>query len=112
MEGEGLIQFCDALDINSIEKPKSNLSSNTYDEVKTCSLDTTDGLKIIYTIDGTYPTKENGIIYDSAFEISDYTRIRAISFDEKTEDFSAELDMKIRIRHLGNEKDFEINEKA
>ncbi|MCQ2190427.1 MAG: CotH kinase family protein [Paludibacteraceae bacterium] len=42
----------------------------------------TEGAKILYTLDGSIPTLENGIEYEAPIEISDNTIIRAKAFKE------------------------------
>ena len=42
----------------------------------------TEGAEIYYTLDGTTPSKENGILYEEPIEISDSTTIMAIAYAE------------------------------
>lgn len=108
-DGEGLVQFCNALNIKSLERPKSNLSSTAYTSSQICSFETEENIDILYTTDGTFPTKENAITYKEPFEIAEYTHLRAISYDVKNNNYSSELDLSIRIKNYEDESNFIIN---
>ncbi len=108
--GKGLVQFCDALGITTLDKPKSNLSSNSYIGTQICSFDSNENLQIYYTLNGNYPNKDNAILYTEPFEISEYTRVRAVHYDPITDNYSSELDLKIRIKNYDVDSNFIIDE--
>ncbi len=110
-KGTKIIQFCNTFNLPTLNTPKINLSSGIYDKSQICNITCTDtNATILYTLDGTYPTIENGIKFNESFEITKYTEITAVSYYEDTGYYSDSVCEAIRIRYLGNESDFTIDE--
>ena len=110
-DGKGIVQFCDALNVPTVENIQINLDETTYDTPQLCSLSCNEkNATILYTLDGTYPDISNGMVYESPLEITEYSWIRAITYYENTGYYGKEIDITIRIRCLGAENDFEITE--
>lgn len=110
-DGKGIVQFCDALNIQDVEDVQINLKENIYDSPQPLSLSCADeNATILYTLDATYPDVENGIVYESPLEITDITRIRAVTYYKETGYYGTEIDSLIRIRYLGDESDFKTTE--
>lgn len=57
---------------------------NIWKNTKTIEISTNEKYKIIYTIDGTEPSKTNGTTYEGAFEVNDNCTIKAVYYLEST----------------------------
>ncbi len=109
-QGAGMVQFCNALDIDKLAAVQTDLEDKTYIGAQLCSMQCTDKNAIIlYTTDGTYPTLENAIEYTAPFEVAKRTRIRAVAYYPNTEYYSDEIDITPRIHYIDDESRFEIN---
>lgn len=109
-QGAGMVQFCNALDIDKLAAVQTNLEDKTYIGAQLCSMQCTDKNAIIlYTTDGTYPTLENAIEYTTPFEVTQRTRIRAVAYYPDTKYYSDEIDITPRIHYIDDESCFEIN---
>lgn len=110
-QGAGMVQFCNALDIDKLAAVQTNLEDKTYIGAQLCSMQCTDKNAIIlYTTDGTYPTLENAIEYTAPFEVTKRTRIRSVAYYPDTEYYSDEIDITPRIHYIDDESCFEINQ--
>ena len=108
--GKGLIQYTDALEIPALPKLKINLETKPYLGTQNCVFSCTDNAtKILYTIDGTYPAKDNpnAMQYTEAIEMTERQHIRAVALLEDKY-YSREIEVRPRIQYVGDEKDFEI----
>ena len=63
-----------------MEPPVADVGGGNYSEAKTVSLSTVEeGADIYYTIDGSNPNRENGILYTDPISISEAVELKAIA---------------------------------
>lgn len=104
-----LVQFCNAVGIDSIDKPVLSLETGRYVGAQSLSISCSNpNAKIYYTTDGSFPSVENAMEYISPIVINEYTVIRSIAYYEESGYYSEETVEKIRISYLGDEEDFTI----
>ncbi len=75
-------ELTDGVDLSTRVKllqPQYNLESGKYSEKQHLSFEKEDDVLIYYTLDGTIPTTENGILYTMPIEVNKTTNIKAIS---------------------------------
>lgn len=111
IDGVGIVQFCNALNIKDKCAIDCNLTTGSYDSIQTCVLSCEDAdAEILYTLDGTYPGKDTALVYDKPFQITEFTILRTVAYYEADDNYSKENEMMIRTRLLGNEEDFIIDD--
>ncbi len=111
LNGSGMVQFCNALDISPLTGVETNLTEYKYNEPKRCTLSCADkSAKILFTTDGTYPDVETANEYKSPIYIDEFANIRAVAYYENSGYYSKETEFTVRIRTLGDEKDFTITD--
>lgn len=80
--GKGVVNFSDIIDSTRCKEVKSNYSSGVYNDSLNVSLSCDNTLvDIIYTTDGTIPTRSNGNVYSDPIPVSQDTRIIAAAFE-------------------------------
>ena len=110
-QGAGIVQFCNALGIEKLAAGQINLENKTYIGAQLCSLQCADeNAVLLYTVDGTYPTLENALVYNEPFEITKRTRVRVVAYYPDMDYYSDEVEVTPRIHYLDDEACFEINE--
>lgn len=110
LDGTGIVQFCNALNLPKLGAVETNLTEYKYDTPPTCVLTYSDeNAKILFTGNGTYPDIEYASEYIEPFIIDEFARIRAVAYYPDTGYYSEEIDFTVRVRTRGNEKDFTIN---
>lgn len=126
--GKGIVNFSNTVNNNRCKEIKANYSSGVYNERINVSLSCDNTLvDIIYTTDGTIPSKNNGNVYTAPIFITQDTRIIAAAY-EKTDSvfhgkyFCADYyiggsdyvidDNGTLNAYLGNSKDVVIPDKA
>lgn len=110
-QGAGIVQFCNALGVEKLAAGQINLEDKTYIGAQLCSLQCADeNAVLLYTVDGTYPTFENALVYTAPFEITKRTRIRVVAYYPDRDYYSDEVEVTPRIHYLDDEACFEINE--
>lgn len=110
-QGAGIVQFCNALGVEKLAAGQINLEDKTYIGAQLCSLQCADeNAVLLYTVDGTYPTFENALVYTAPFEITKRTRIRVVAYYPDMDYYSDEVEVTPRIHYLDDETCFEINE--
>lgn len=110
-QGAGIVQFCNALGVEKLAAGQINLEDKTYIGAQLCSLQCADeNAVLLYTVDGTYPTLENALVYTAPFEITKRTRIRVVAYYPDCDYYSDEVEVTPRIHYLDDESCFEIND--
>lgn len=110
-QGAGIVQFCNALGVEKLAAGQTNLEDKTYIGAQLCSLQCADeNAVLLYTVDGTYPTLENALVYTAPFEITKRTRIRVVAYYPDCDYYSDEVEVTPRIHYLDDEACFEIND--
>lgn len=71
MFGYGIIDVIEASGIYRAEMPSVNLKSKLVHSETKIVISVPDGCEVYYTLDQTYPTLENGILYTEPFSVSD-----------------------------------------
>jgi hypothetical protein len=70
-----------------VEKPKFNMPGGVYNDLIIVTIScNTDGAKIIYTTNGSAPSKNNGSFYNSPITLNKTTVIKAIAVKDLWED--------------------------
>ncbi|HCW33858.1 MAG TPA: hypothetical protein DGG22_04825 [Ruminococcaceae bacterium] len=111
LDGTGIVQFCNALDIPNIEGVITNLTEYKYESSPVCILNCADeDAKILFTGDGTYPDISTATEYTAPFLIDEFAQIRAVAYYPDTGYYSEETEFTVRVRTLGNEDDFIITD--
>lgn len=111
LNGSGMVQFCNALDIAHLTNIETNLTEYKYNIPQTCELSCADErAKILYTTDGTYPDISTATEYTAPIYIEKIAQIRAVAYYEGSRYYSDGIELIIRIRTLGDEKDFTITD--
>ena len=111
LDGTGIVQFCNALDIPNIEGVITNLTEYKYESSPVCILSCADeDAKILFTGDGTYPDISTATEYTAPFLIDEFAQIRAVAYYPDTGYYSEETEFTVRVRTLGNEDDFIITD--
>ncbi len=81
--GKGIVNFSNIIDNTRCKEIKSNYSSGVYNERLNVSLSCDNTLvDIIYTTDGTIPTRNNGNVYSAPIFVTQDTRIIAAAFEK------------------------------
>lgn len=110
LDGTGMVQFCDALGVPALMGVETNLTEYKYNVPQICTLNCADeSAEILYTTDGAYPDVETANKYTSPLDIDEFANIRAVAYYEKSGYYSDEIDFAVRIRTIGDERDFKIN---
>ena len=111
LDGTGIVQFCNALDIPNIKGVITNLTEYKYESSPVCILSCADeDAKILFTGDGTYPDISTATEYTAPFLIDEFAQIRAVAYYPDTGYYSEETEFTVRVRTLGNEDDFIITD--
>lgn len=111
LDGTGMVQFCNALDISPLAGVETNLTEYKYNAPQMCELSCTDErAKILYTRDGTYPDVSTALEYTEPIYIEEFAKIRAVAYYENGGYYSDEIKFTVRIRTFGDEQDFQISE--
>ena len=108
MYGYGIVDAIGASELCRTENPIINVKEGTYIDEVEISFSVPDGYEVYYTIDQTYPTKENGIFYTDSFKIKDDNIIvHAVAF--KNNCYRSEyLSKEYRVLTTGTNEMFEI----
>lgn len=109
MYGYGVVDVIGASELCRTENPIINVKEGTYIDEVEISFSVPDGYEVYYTIDQTYPTKENGILYTDSFKIKDDNIIvHAVAF--KNNCYRSEyLSKEYRVSTNGTNEMFEID---
>lgn len=110
LNGTGMVQFCDLFEIPTVTGIETNLTEYKYDTPQMCVLSCKDdNAKILFTTDGTYPDVSSAEEYTEPIFIEKYAYIRAVAYYEDGEYYSDDIEFAVRVRTLGDEKDFQID---
>ena len=92
-------------------KPVFSVSSGIYNSEFYLSISSDTDAEIYYTTDGSYPSKNNGVLYSEPFLIDSTVCIRAIAYSQnKTKSVPSMLE--IKMEYPAAEEDFEIDERG
>ncbi len=109
--GSGLLNIADSLDINRIKNATINVESGIYNNSVNVELTVVPNAKTYYSLDGSAPSAENGILYSEPFALAESAQLSWITYSDNKEIFQSYEDSEIiRIVHTADETDFEISE--
>ena len=92
-------------------KPVFSVSSGIYNSEFYLSISSDTDAEIYYTTDGSYPSKNNGVLYSEPFLIDSTVCVRAIAYSQnKTKSVPSMLE--IKMEYPAAEEDFEIDERG
>lgn len=92
-------------------KPVFSVNSGIYNSEFYLSISADKDAEIYYTTDGSYPSKNNGVLYTEPFLIDSTVCIRAIACSQnKTKSVPSMLE--IKMEYPAAEEDFEIDERG
>lgn len=92
-------------------KPSFGVNSGIYNSEFYLSITASKNDEIYYTTDGSYPSKNNGVLYTEPFLIDSTVCIRAIAYSQnKTKSVPTMLE--IKMDYPAAEEDFEIDERG
>lgn len=112
-DGVGMIQFCNALELEKPVAPEISLEDKTYVGEQTCTITCLDeDATMLYTIDGTYPALENSNIYTEPLQITQRTRIRAVAYYADKGYYSDEVEATPRIQYTDSDENFVIDDEG
>lgn len=113
--GSGVLDLIGAMNFERVNSPSAlivfdNINGTAIAEIR----DFDSGIEVYYTTDGSYPSKRNGILYNSAIELSGETdQLRFVAFDTKTKNPlfpSCCVTETVFMHTLGTDDMFEIDE--
>ncbi len=108
--GSGILNIAEAMECPRAENAEISLSDENIGTV-TVSFSEPENTDIYYTSDGTYPTPENGTLYDQPFEITQSCEIIWRSFSESKNLFASRISSeKISIYSQSDESLFTVDE--
>ncbi len=109
--GSGILNAAQAIDCSRAVGAEIGVADEiNYGDV-TVSFSESENTVTYYTLNGTYPTKENGILYEEPFALTKSAEIMWRSFSENENIFSSKAkSLKIRIFSESDESDFTVNE--
>ncbi|MBR3620478.1 MAG: S8 family serine peptidase, partial [Clostridia bacterium] len=108
--GYGIIDAIGALGIERSDRPTFNLTPGSYIGTQTISITSDSQYEIYYTLDQSFPSKENGVLYTEPFEIEDdNVFVKAVAYSDNK--FRSEVESELyQVYKMGNEEEFEITE--
>lgn len=109
--GKGILNAAEA--INCVRAGEAEITGTdeiNYSDV-TVTFSESENTVTYYTLNGTYPTKENGILYEEPFVITESSQIIWRSFSDNENVFASKAkSAKIRIFSEADEWEFTVNE--
>ena len=110
--GYGNIDAIAACDFERAKPPEINFESGKYIGEIILELSVEDECEIYYTVDGSYPTKENGILYEEKIPLSnDILYFKAVTYSTNT--LKSICTKKFyRLQTLGTDEMFTINDEG
>lgn len=112
MYGYGIIDAIGAADLKRAEAPIINNEHEIYEGRAEIEISVPENTVVYYTMDQTYPSKENGILYDKNNPIvieDDFFLIHAVAYSE--DGFRSDYDSNlVKVATLGTDDMFDINE--
>ncbi len=108
--GSGILNIAQAMECPRTPESEIILSGTLYNEV-TVSFSEAESSATYYTLNGTYPTEENGILYSAPFVIDESCKITWRSFSENGNLFGSKAESKeIRVIAQPDESQFTVDE--
>ncbi len=109
--GSGILNLAQAIECPRVEKSEINVADEIHYGDVTVTFSEIDGVTTYYTLNGDYPTKENGILYEEPFTLTESTQIIRRSFSEDENLFASKAEFtEIRVFSEADESDFTVDE--
>ncbi len=108
--GDGILNIAQAIECPRAEGSELIVTNEDgYGEI-TVSFSEAENTAIYYTLNGDYPTKENGTLYESPFEITESAPITWRSFSDDSSLFASKAQTEtIRVFETPDESDFTVD---
>ena len=108
--GYGTIDAIAACGFERTETPEINIDSGNYIGEISVELKVPEGCSVYYTLDGSYPTKENSILYNEPINLSnDILFLKAVAYSNDS--FKSECAKRFyRLQTLGTDEMFTISD--
>lgn len=108
--GSGILNIAQAAECPRTPESEIILSDSTYSSI-TVSFSEKENTGVYYTLDGTYPAEENGILYSGPFEVTESCEIMWRSFSDNGALFASKAKSeKIRVFAEPDESQFTVDE--
>lgn len=110
--GYGTIDAIAACGFERTEVPEISIDSGNYIGEILVELKVPEGCSVYYTLDGSYPTKENGILYNKPINLSnDILFLKAVAYSNDS--FKSECAKRFyRLQTLGTDEMFTISDEG
>ncbi len=107
--GYGIVDAIGAADIDRVDMPTLSVSSGLYAGKTQVSIQANEDCEIYYTLNQTYPTKENGILYTEPFALEDDLFFIHVVAYKDGKSFSRLVSELVRFATIGTDDMFEID---
>ncbi|MBQ8764053.1 MAG: leucine-rich repeat protein [Clostridia bacterium] len=109
--GSGILNIAQAAEFPRADASEIIFSSKINYGDASVTFSESENVDTYYTLNGDYPTKENGILYEEPFVLTESAEIKWRSFSKDEKLFASKMNSeKIRIFSEANESDFTVNE--
>lgn len=106
--GGGMVNIAEALDVPRTKNAEITVSGGVYHSPVTVGFDKKAGTEIYYTVNGTMPTRDSGLLYSGEFTVGEFTDVRWVTYGEN-EFRSTTSSEKFRIIYSESEDYFTID---
>ena len=111
--GSGLVNISEALDVNRVNPASSDNNGGVFYYPVTVTLSENSETKTYYTLDGSLPDYENGILYTSPIEISKSCVLSWCTYSDDPSLFKSNIQIiEFRVLTKASESEFEITEEG
>lgn len=108
--GDGILNIAQAIECPRTEEPELIITNDDGFGEVTVSFIEAENTATYYTLNGDYPTKENGILYESPFEITETAPVTIRSFPNDGSLFASKAKTEIiRVFETPDESDFTVD---
>ncbi len=111
--GSGLVNISEALDINRVNPALSDNNGGVFYNPVTITLSENPETKTYYTLDGSLPDSENGILYTSSIEISQSCVLSWCTYSDDTSLFRSNIQIvEFSVLTKASDSEFKITEEG
>lgn len=111
--GSGLANISEALDLNRVNPALSDNNGGMFYNPVTVTLSENSGTKTYYTLDGSLPDSENGILYSEPLEISSSCVLSWCTYSDDVSLFKSNIQIvEFSVLTKSSESEFEITEEG
>ena len=108
--GSGMLNFINLIDDIDYQTPTPSVTGGTYNDTQTVTFNNIpDGTELVYTLDKSIPSAENGMVYSSSITIDNEMQMNYVLL-ENEEYKSPVKSQYYTVQYLADESEFEIDE--